>query len=774
MRILISAVLLALLWLPAAYAQQSVTVAVIEDAPQSRLSYQSETIVAELLALTGREFDVELKRYAAEWTRDSIEQVTELAYSDADVDFVLVTGFVANQVLARRETFPKPTFLPLIIDTGLFDTAAVDNTSGIPNLNYLSTYADFTTDLDELARMVDYDTVTLLIDGVLSSSIPVLRQRAFAVSEARGITLQEVAHDGINHDLVDRLPPDTDAVFVAGLGRMPPDAFDKLIADIIEAGLPSYSFAGVADVESGLLMTNTEPRDINRLARLNALNMQAVMLGESAENQPVGSPEQERLTINLATARAIGLSPSFDILADAALLNPEAEISGEALSLADVARLALTQNQDLLAERLGTDASAKEIQIARAGLLPSLGTNVSSTTRKQSPIVQAGFAPERSNDAALSLSQVIWSDGARANVTIQTSLQTAREAALREFELDIVQAATTAYFRVLNARSQLRVQEDNLDITRANLDLAKDRVRLGSTTAADTYRWQAEVAQSRIGVVNARAVLDQAWDGLNRLLHRQPGTRVALKDAAIDEPFAGTDAEFDQLIRNQKDYDQFSRFFISRALQRSPELSSIDAQMDAKAREVTATKRAFWMPDISLSGQVTDNINQVGAGFATAEGFTDWSVGVQATLPLFAGGERRAAKNRAELEMRRLETFRVATEERVEEAIRVQLHAVQARYVTIDLAQEAAEASKKNLELISDAYARGTVNVVQLLDAQEASLNAQAAATDSRYDFLITAMALQRAAGGYDFLLSPLEKEAIKQKLTQTLSRNER
>ena len=90
--------------------------------------------------------------------------------------------------------------------------------------------------------------------------------------------------------------------------------------------------------------------------------------------------------------------------------------------------------------------------------------------------------------------------------------------------------------------------------------------------------------------------------------------------------------------------------------------------------------------------------------------------------------------------------------------------------MTIDLAKQAADASQRNFDLISDAYARGTVNVIELLDAQEASLNAAAAASDSLYDFLITIMALQRAVGGYDYMLSPSEREDLRNQFKSTLS----
>ncbi len=150
-----------------AEAQQRFVVAVIDDGPQDRLTWQSETIQQELLTLTEREFDVELRKFTGDWTRPSIEAAANRAYMDDEIDMLLVTGFVGNQILATRAAYPKPTFLPIIIDTGLFIRPPEDGKSGIQNLNYLSTYADFTTDLETLATITPYEDVVLFVDEVL-------------------------------------------------------------------------------------------------------------------------------------------------------------------------------------------------------------------------------------------------------------------------------------------------------------------------------------------------------------------------------------------------------------------------------------------------------------------------------------------------------------------------------------------------------------------------------------------------------------------------------
>jgi len=757
-------------------AQEKVVVAVVLDGPSARMANQQQLYVDELLVLTANEFDVEIREFIGDWNKESTLSTIDAAYADPDVDLVLLVGFVANQLAATRAEFPKPTFLPVILDTRLLKTGAKDGTSGVPNLNYLTAYANFGDDLDTLSRFKPYRNLVLFVDENLSNAIPQLRGAALDTSSAKGITLIEVTHDGVDHRLMNRVPAETEAIFVAALPRMPAAEFASLIAAINAAGLPSFSFVGFIDVERGLLATDREPRDAGRQARLNALNMQAVMLGERTQDQPVAAAKKDQLTINMATARQIGLSPSFDLISDAVLLNRVPDVTGEEYGLVEIARMAVQENQDLLAETYGVQAGLEEIARARANLLPQIGGSGGYTVRNDSPLVTAGLSPERTADAAISVDQLLYSDAASANLAIQKQLQKSRLASFDEFRLDVVLAASTAYYAVLNARSQLAVQENNLRISKANLELAENRVSLGSSTAADVYRWQAEVARAQILVLNERAAEDQAHVTLNRILHRPQGVRLALKEASFNEPFVMTRKEFDQLIASPADYATFSRFYIERALRQAPELEQLNAEIVAKQRDLTSQRRSYWLPDFSIGGRYTSNLGQsgLGAGPAAGENLDDWSVGVQATLPLFSGGLKKANVSRASYELRQLESLHSSAEERVEETIRTHLFSAQAAYAQINLTAIAAEASLKNYDLVSDAYARGAVNVIELLDAQETSLTASAASAESLYNFLSIIMAMQRAVGGYDYLLPPEERNALAVEFRNTLTGTKR
>ena len=746
-----------------AYGQKQFVVAVVNDGPGERLESQQQKYIDELVALTEPEFQVEIRRFSGDWNRESIEKALSSAYAAPDVDMVLAVGFVVNQVSATRKQFPKPTFLPLILDVALLPNEPMGDTSGVTNLNYLNSYANFAGDLDTFLKILPFQHLVLLVDQELNAAIPELRASAFSLSNDRGIELTVVPHDGTDHRLLNQVPAKTDALFIAGLPRMPPAEFAALVANINTAGLPSYSFLGVPDVEKGLLVTNAEPRDLARQARLNALNMQAVMLGGKAEDQSTVAQNQERLTINLETARKIGLSITFDVLNSAVLLNQDVQVAGQELGLVEIAQEALARNQDLQAETFGVQAGLEEIARARSALLPQLDASAAYKVRNESFSVSAGLLAEQSGDAAVSLDQILYSDAAVANLTIQKELQRTRLASLDEFRLDVVEAATVSYYRVLNARSQLEVQVNNLKITRSNRELAVDRVRLGTSSQSDVYRWEAEEARAQILVLVARATLNKSWENLNRILHRQQGAQLALREASFNEPFVMKRAEFDSLIRSQADYNKFSLFYITRALSQAPEIAQLDSQIDAKQREVVSQRRAYWLPDFSLGGSYTSNLSQsgTGAGAIAGEGLNDWNVGVQATLPIFSGGLKKANLSRSNYELRQLKALRESTLERVEEEIRVQLYATRSSYSQIDLRKAAAEASRKSLALVSDAYAQGKVSVVELLDAQDTSLTASAAEAESLYSFLITIMQLQRAVGGFDYLLPIDERLAL-------------
>jgi len=96
---------------------------------------------------------------------------------------------------------------------------------------------------------------------------------------------------------------------------------------------------------------------------------------------------------------------------------------------------------------------------------------------------------------------------------------------------------------------------------------------------------------------------------------------------------------------------------------------------------------------------------------------------------------------------------RDATAERIEQRTRATLHLIKASYPSIQLSKEASNAAHKNLKLVTDAYTRGALSILDLLDAQNAALVAEESATNAVFVFLIDLMNLQRSLGRFVFFI---------------------
>ena len=458
------------------------------------------------------------------------------------------------------------------------------------------------------------------------------------------------------------------------------------------------------------------------------------------------------------------------MLSEAVLINVEAE-EEPPLALDEAMRIAWNSNLDVSAETYAVDAGSELVRSTRANLRPQLSLSVDHTQRKVTQLVRAGQATQRTTDSGLSLVQPIYVDDAWAGYDIQRSFQTGRERSLEALRLDIVRDTAIAYLNVLRAKAQLRVQRDNLNLSRENLTLARDRVRAGAATEADRYRWEIRLANARGSVQFARAEVARSIEAVNRLLNRPITRATAVVPTALDDALILKQSEYDAFVTSPRRFDFLTDFVVEQALDVAPELQQLDAQHAAKEREVSNLARATWLPDFVLSGQSLGNLHNSGVGSDQFDDSGNWLVGVTATLPLVSGGGLRADRRRAQLELEQIDRLRQSTRMKIEQRVRSGVHQASASFAFIALSDQAARASSANLDLVTDAYAKGVVSVIDLLDAQNASLQADEASANAAFDFLVDMMEVQRASGVFDLLNPPAEREARARQLRDYVDR---
>ncbi len=205
-------------------------------------------------------------------------------------------------------------------------------------------------------------------------------------------------------------------------------------------------------------------------------------------------------------------------------------------------------------------------------------------------------------------------------------------------------------------------------------------------------------------------------------------------------------------LENSQRLELFRDFLVQEGMRLSPELRRLDADIAARKRLRSASKRSFWAPTVSLDGDLQHRLDESGAGTPGAAEDTSWSVGVFASLPLSTGGGRYATLKRTTEEVDQLSLTRASIAERIEERVLASSNLVRASWPGISLSQDASVAADKNLQLVSDSYERGVLSIIDLLDAQNLALVSNQAAANAVFNFLADMMRVQRSSGRFVFL----------------------
>ena len=735
----------------------------VADGDARYLAQLQEVFESEIRDLTSGEFDVrfpEAKQLHGDWTLESVGASLESLLADEEVDLVLAIGALTGHAAAHHADLSKPVLAPLMLDPALQGLPWSDGTSGVANFSYLAFPADYAGHLKVFGEVFGFERTVLLADERVLTQLPELQQAMLADFADAGIATEVALAGATAESALAALPSGTRTVCLGFLPRLSEREMQRLLDSLVDAKIAAFSFRAREDVERGALASLAPEDTLTRRARLTALQVQSVLLGEDPSSQSVSLLDGGSLVINMRTARAVGAWPSAGVLTEADLLFEDEE--GDALQrdLASAVREALESNRDLAAIERFVAAGAQDIKTARAARRPQLDVSLNGLMIDQD---RAGrIAPERSLTGNLDLTQVLYSEPINASIDIERHLQLGREQELEELRLDIALRAAQAYLDVLRAQTLLEVQRDDVRLTRSNLELARVRFDVGATAKSDVLRWESELASSRQFVLDAMAQRELARIELNRLLHRPLEEKFATRETDLsDQSILGDVDRLRPYLGDPWRSEIFRDFMTAEGLETAPELERLDEAIAAQDRLVTSRRRAFRSPSVGLSAGFEEELADGGVDFSPElPSESSWSVAVQVGLPLYAGGARASefAKAREQLEQLRVE--RVALEERIEQRVRANLRLSFSSFNSIELAGESARAADENLELVTEAYARGAVNIIQLLDAQNAAVTTQEAAANAVHDFLLDYMASQRAAGSFRLLWDPSEHDA--------------
>jgi len=267
--------------------------------------------------------------------------------------------------------------------------------------------------------------------------------------------------------------------------------------------------------------------------------------------------------------------------------------STDALSLPRAIAVARENNPTFLASRNDAGAADWAVRSAYASLLPSL--DAGGSLAWQGPgeqrfggltTDQLGFGNQPSyyfSSYNLGLSytlngQILTAPGrARAE-------RDATEARIRTAGASLVRSVTRAYLDVRRREEELLLSGRQLQRARANLELARGRVAVGSATRLDASQAQVEVGRARVDSLRARNAVHTAYLALFQ--------QMGLAPPSGEPPRLTTG--FDLV---EPDWTEGQIY--EEALEHNPDLASLRATSRATDSRVTAARSAY-LPTLSL------------------------------------------------------------------------------------------------------------------------------------------------------------------------------
>jgi multidrug efflux system outer membrane protein len=433
---------------------------------------------------------------------------------------------------------------------------------------------------------------------------------------------------------------------------------------------------------------------------------------------------------SLASARAAersGATAPAVVVRSAALADLEwSDIVSDSVLTAMVG-IAIAQNRGIVAARARVDELRAMRGVARSPLLPNVTVNVGVGANQGA----LGTSPSIRYDAWRGTGDIAWQldvwGHARHGVAAADADLAAHEAEQRATVLSVVSEVALGYFQLLELDEEHDIVLRTLASRRATLALARERFARGVVSELDVRQFEAQLAVPSVRLAQVRRQRAEQEHALNVLLGEPPtpvrrgGPLVAAARAVlVPDSLPAT------------------------LLDRRPDVAQSERSYAAAAARVGVAGAAR-MPPIALTGFYGAQSAAVGtlAGSRT----NVYQVQAGLSIPLYTGGRQReqlvAARARAEqakagYERTALQALREASDA---------LTAVRTAHDEVTANETLEAALRRSLELSNLRYQSGVASLLEVLDAQRGSFDAELTLAQSRFRELAAVVQLYRALG---------------------------
>lgn len=404
----------------------------------------------------------------------------------------------------------------------------------------------------------------------------------------------------------------------------------------------------------------------------------------------------------------------------------------------DLARcldVAVQQNYDILQARERVRQQHGALVEVRGRAIPNIG--VSGVYQEQkTELNMPGMKSEASWNIGVEIVQPIYAGGQiRASVKSARLQEEAARLDLQAVLNQVLLQVRERYYAVLLARSQIRVQEQNIELLQEELQSARNKLDAGAVSPFNVLRAEVALANGRTPLIRAKNNYRIALEELARVLGFPP-------------PAAGQESTLD--VVGELEYEEYtSRLSDERAaaFAHRPELKRLALNRQARERDLRAARGSYQPALNAFAGYQFQNDPMSDDTWDEVHG---WRAGLALKWNAFDGMQTRGRTLQA---ASALEQTRLA-EEQAKLDIDVE---VRRAFSIFTEAQELVQATRKVVEqaeesvrLARSRFDVGAATQLDVLQTQTALTEARDNEVQALHDYNIALARLRKAAGVLD------------------------
>lgn len=447
------------------------------------------------------------------------------------------------------------------------------------------------------------------------------------------------------------------------------------------------------------------------------------------------SPMLWRSTLKpLALALALGSS--------GVLANPGAS------GLLDVYQMALLQDAKLAQARAQYDANQQLLQQAKGALLPNISASGSYT------VGDIDYTDRTSTNVGVNLTQPLYNRAAWSGYEQAKSVVQQADYIFKSAEQDLIVRTTDVYFKVLLAQEDLNLALAQEAADKIQWERAEASAEVGLASLTDVLQAKSSYDLSRSNRINAENALDVANESLLKLTGKNITSLkvLALQVALPQEHLEMADWE-------------------ARAENANLTVKNLQSQVDIAAHNIETQKSGHW-PTANLQANYSNtDYNGYPSTITGKADVQNTSVGINVSVPLYAGGATTAKVSEARYQLQAAEQALRDSREQARLDARVQVRTVERGQSLIGALREAVKSGSAFLEAAEESYKVGLKSLLEVLTARSNYFSARRNLVEALHNQVVNRLKLEATAGDlqaddlqtYDRLLTVPEAQNVTQ-----------